>query len=675
LTSVGHLELHKVDPSQYVERWANVQRFLDEFYDGALDRPPHRRFDLRAEADGGDWSAHVFPAEQVAFFGFSSCYRNDRYWTGASFNPRSIERARRHLDEHARGFVTVAVWHHGFQSDQRRPDYLRIEDAGMLYNAGFRVGLHGHTHKAATTLLDELFREGFVAIGTGSLGAGPSERPDAAGNQFTVVDVHPGQVKTELFERDGYGTFAPKPPRLRLLGDRVEATRGPPYARTHRRVYHVDPTTGLAKSEVEIDGPCFEEDVTLALLVSPFTDARSVSARSGAGSLSVERAALRDGRIRFYTKPILPPSGRLQWRYEVSNAFALSRADRKLRPDLSEEMPNLPEDFDARGHVVRFACDRLTLRTEFPTGEAVIDESAAFALAERRFETNGETVWRLDEAEAARCRHAVGPSFAELTIDAPRVGYRYAVAYRLAQSGAALDSVATRFANRLAECCQDEDFDLSRRLEESVEVGLKIALGEGVERLRWLGLVWSQSDRRLLTSFGRFPSRLGGTRFACGTGVAGHAFRFNKVASWSRDAGRASSLIYQSCPEFNDRAVEHDWIVAVPLLVAPNGPSLGVISLNGDDTSLNAGATLADLALRLATEEPLAGDTIKLCDSLVENLNLAFWIASTKALELGPPGQRFAEQAIQAHGALVAEDTGPGLSGSPLTEAPVKPVK
>jgi hypothetical protein len=74
----------KLNHKKYRHRLQNVARFFDTFY-----RPPGKKEALTGEsrpfnfeADHEDWSAHVFPDEErhgFAFFGFNSCYRNDRY--------------------------------------------------------------------------------------------------------------------------------------------------------------------------------------------------------------------------------------------------------------------------------------------------------------------------------------------------------------------------------------------------------------------------------------------------------------------------------------------------------------------------------------------------------------------------------------------------------------------
>ena len=108
ISKYGHIEWIALDEAKQGARLANVQRFLDEFY-GASLREPGRSFDLLAAQEGLDWSAHVFPEDRIAVYGFNSCFLNDptisavpNAWTSSpqnqpsSSNPMVWVRSRHH---------------------------------------------------------------------------------------------------------------------------------------------------------------------------------------------------------------------------------------------------------------------------------------------------------------------------------------------------------------------------------------------------------------------------------------------------------------------------------------------------------------------------------------------------------------------------------------------------
>lgn len=78
---------------------------------------------------------------------------------------------------------------------------------------------------------------------------------------------------------------------------------------------------------------------------------------------------------------------------------------------------------------------------------------------------------------------------------------------------------------------------------------------------------------------------------------------------------------------------EYRWVLALPLLVAPDGPSIGVVSfveerrVRGQDS---IAARIAYLASELSAEEPRA-EAKELRDQLVNTVNVAFWVAVAEA--------------------------------------------
>src|SRR5437667_14533 len=85
------------DLSQNAGRSEYVQKFLDDFYQGALATAPDHKFDLSKA--GEDWSAHVFREHSLVVLGLNSCAENDKHWHGASFDPQTLASVGHYLGE------------------------------------------------------------------------------------------------------------------------------------------------------------------------------------------------------------------------------------------------------------------------------------------------------------------------------------------------------------------------------------------------------------------------------------------------------------------------------------------------------------------------------------------------------------------------------------------------
>ncbi|HLL56033.1 MAG TPA: metallophosphoesterase [Myxococcaceae bacterium] len=650
----GHLEFLEIAKESYAARFENVQRFLNEFYGGSLSGKS-RPFNLKHEAEGEDWSAHVFEDERVAFYGFNSCHRNDKHWTGAAINPISIHKARQHAEQLPPELIRVAVWHHGLKGEQSRPDYLEHTDIGSIHSAGFRIGFHGHTHRASNEVLENVFKDRFALISTGSLGAGAPERPDAVGNQFSKVHIYPGQVKVDVFEREGlYGVYPAEPTRrqLFLLRPTERQKERPTRAGRHTRTYSID-NEGMAEVEVTLEDLELNGPLILAMLSPPFCAERpDDTATSEHGMIRVHSEQLPDGRVRYSIHGESLPIKKLTWRYRVSNAYPLTDTDHRVFSESqSQWLPRLHPGMHARPHHVRFPCDvlEIVLRYESP---AIDTKRSVAVIAEFERDEDGQKNWRRDPTEEKRCKPKPAQS-SELSfeIEAPLVGYRYALGYHLREKGDAPTNKSIDFATELLDLLRngsdansDEARELLTRfvnkgfasvLEEFVKVrpGEAQATSELVHT--WVAYLWDDTQKRLLPCFGRFPPRIWGTRFARGSGVVGHAFRFSRAASWrKREHSQLETLIYQPTPEFHPWRSEHEWVIAIPLLLGrgERGPSIGVIGISNDKARDSA---VEDLFRGYANSaySQKARDVkrvARLSNMLTQDINHSFWIGIKK---------------------------------------------
>lgn len=635
----GHLEWLLLDPERQMARFAGVQRFLDTFYKDDALAEPGRRFDLLAPAEGLDWSAHLFPEDRVAVYGFNSCFLNDRYWTGAAISRESIARAAEHAAVHADGFLRIAVWHHGIAPDGVRPDYLNQADLGALIVAGFQVGFHGHLHKAGAQQLGWL-TDRFVLVGTGSLGANQNQRPDAVGKQFSTVSILPHQLHVHVFERTGdMPVYTRRPPRSFPLGLREHAVAEHDHeliAGEHARHAHVD-RHGISTVSVRITDLRAAHPVAIAEVVPPVCAARADPLQSARG-FTVHQKTGQDGTIRFTLFPPDPRPTDLVWRYQASNVVPLTRAE-VPRYTLQSRGHDDPDDTVLRGHTVRFPSRRLTLTYSFD--DPVVDLDSVELRVDRCAPHDGDLLWERVPEEERRCEIIKkSPLELALAVDAPIVGCRYGLAYRPSVRGDRLNFKAVRIAAKLLDgCTADREFGpvLAFQLAESISAAVSAVFDASIAAISWMGLLWDDAQGRLLPAFGNFPSREWSASYPHGTGVAGHAFRFNRPAAWCRTTQHSKdALIYQRHPPHQHWKSEQDWIVCVPLVGDGAKNPLGVVQFEGGGKRQGLGGRLYEFANAALANAASKGSSWEVFQqTLSSTVNTGFWQACALAECLG----------------------------------------
>lgn len=602
VTESGRVELRRKG-AHYAGRFGNVQRFLSRFYEGFMPGP-NRVFDLSG-LEGEDWSAHVFPQAGVAFYGFNSCWGNDGIWTGAHISPDSIAKAGNHASKYAQGLLKIAVWHHGLGSENQRPDYLPVLTLGRLHNAGFRLGMHGHTHQAAKKDLNDVLGASFAVVAAGSIGAGSPERPEAVGNQFLVGTLFvPSHGRFELFERDNAGVYTRRRVWPVTIHQPADPAPSGDFAKEHDRICRVT-ADGVARVDVVLRDVTIDRRLVLALLAPPFCgidhDTEAVTDR---GNIPVLRTDLHAGRVMFsVSRPGFYE--RLKWSYLVSNGFLLDALELEQLPaEAKRWLPNLPAEVQAWPHVVRFSTDRLTYSIRFDCGAPVIDhEHSVLAEHGRTDVTDPDYKWELDPEEQRRGvieLDAQGNSI-RLILNGPLVGHRYAPAYALKRSSVSPHFQALDCAKALLASCRSNRAG-GRGASQVFANGMTKLMGMLLGNLKsvtWVCFLWNDSKKVLQPAFGKFSSQMWAQEFGFGSGVAGHSLRFSSIATWHRHArDRQRTVLYQPTSLFP----QHDWIVSVPIRTGKAGPAVGVLCLSGGDTHDGAAAVLSTVALNSTRE-------------------------------------------------------------------------
>ncbi|WP_437956303.1 TIR domain-containing protein [Sorangium sp. So ce119] len=199
---VGKFIAHGAEVLEVRDESAYKRRFepFAEFY-GHVKGVPYS-LDYEAQIDVQD-----FPGLGLLVVGFNSAWETDHFYgSRVSIHSGALNHALvriRRSSEYA-GRLKIAVWHHPFSS----PDEDRIKDSGFverLAQAGFRLVLHGHIHKADRGLFRyDMTQEGrrldFVAAGT--FGAPTRDWVPGIPLQYNLLRISKEKVVVETRRRE-----------------------------------------------------------------------------------------------------------------------------------------------------------------------------------------------------------------------------------------------------------------------------------------------------------------------------------------------------------------------------------------------------------------------------------------------------------------------------------------
>lgn len=662
--------LWRKNGEDHAARVKDVQHFLDEFYDGALTGQ-NKPFSLLEPCGYGDWSAHVFPANGVAFYGFSSCHCNGEHRRGSRISPDAVNAARIHAEKHAKQLLRIAVWHHGFSGEPGRPDHLTLRDIEVVRSGGFEIGFHGHSHNADFVAAD-LLNDRFVLVSTGSLGAKKTEREETSGNHFSIVELYPTRLSIEVWEKDDQQSYRPNDRRYRKIGLRgrtPQAKERASWSERNSRTMIVTPS-GIAETHVTLERVRATGPITIAVIEPPPVNWRIHAATDGFGDVDHQERKLHDRRckVTLSTGPAAGTDGlreyaRLNWSYTASNYIVVNQAELALldRPQpwypqvkqyaLAEEWP-AAEGWAACSHQLRFDCDELVLRLRFvPELSGVTQPAVAIEDARplvERFQDHGasERPWERVEAEEKRCVLKKEEHEATLTVLAPVVGCRYSIAYLPRDRGKPHGDQARILAEHLLSRCRKEQTegdlplvaDLVRAISDcprplfpptsvppskDPQPSPRLLSAQGT----WVGCIWDFTARRLFPAFGELSPESWATRFAAGAGVAGHSFRFCSFAAYHRTIENDKSVIYQDTPEpYDSHSPEYQWVCCFPIRLAPEGPAIGVVWFaSAEKRPRNPIEIGLDSFVRQIVTPGPDNEAVRQRDELDSRINVAFW--------------------------------------------------
>ena len=168
-----------VDRNRYEQRLAGFNSLITRFYESAP-----------AVVQTPDYRLHELLDDRIGVVAFDSCVGNDCFARHGAIRHDAIARAHIHLRGGGHELL-IAVWHHNIDGEPATTDYMAVSAVHRMIGIGFRMGLHGHQHRAATALryVHLPAEEQMAVISAGSLCAGRRELPKGVNRQYNVIEI------------------------------------------------------------------------------------------------------------------------------------------------------------------------------------------------------------------------------------------------------------------------------------------------------------------------------------------------------------------------------------------------------------------------------------------------------------------------------------------------------
>lgn len=602
---------------QYAARFANFQRFIDDFY---CDQEVEffKPFDMTSVcSEGNDWSVHIFKEEQILFLGLNSCHRLDGLYTGPHFNPAAIASAAKYIqDNRLSKYLIVAVWHHGLESLRGRFDFICLEDLMSIQaKLTFALGLYGHTHKGKIYSLPEVSGNTFVVAGTGSVSARWNDRPDAVPNQFSTYKITHTACRSNIFSKiDGqYQAGLEEYHPLDLDRQRNGNATMPLQVARNERSWEVD-RFGISYIRLKLRGIEILRDneyIPFATILPEFyskTIRDEFQIEGDPQPHYIQPAALLNGLTLLRSENSYPKGSKVElaeYMFSVPNRVIFGGLDAFNRNQLTT-YPAL-RGFEVIGHHVNVATFTLAMNFNFegylkawPERLSLNSDNVSI-LVEKVSQEFGSVKWVPNPGEQDRVNNSAKVEIHEysvkIEIPSPRVGFRYSLKYKIATSDTAIEEAATDrnlFNDKILGLKKLPGAkhlnNLAKPIDKIIESYIKDE--ESNSAIEWSCFLWNNSMRLLEPVFGRFPVESWLASFAYGEGLAGHSMRFGKMTGWSNHDSLPTSLLFKVTPitgrspfrhyERNDapaqERVNYRWILCLPI-IAP------VTEERGDDVN------------------------------------------------------------------------------------------
>ena len=172
------------NPDLYEKRLEAFWRFFDRFYEGVPGSMA-----VQHPADVRLFSLYD---DRIGVAAYNSCHGNDCFAFHGMIRQGSIARSDLDLDDSGKTHdLRMAVWHHGIEGSPYCTDYMDRDVVRGMIGRGFRLGLHGHQHKAQATAQEIRLpdRERMAVVAAGSLCAGADDLPVGTHRQYNVLEI------------------------------------------------------------------------------------------------------------------------------------------------------------------------------------------------------------------------------------------------------------------------------------------------------------------------------------------------------------------------------------------------------------------------------------------------------------------------------------------------------
>ncbi len=172
------------DPDLYEQRLDLFWRLFERFYEGVPGLMSARNpFDVRLFSLCDD---------RIGVAAYNSCHGNDCFAFHGMIRQGSIARSDLDLNDSGKAYdLRIAVWHHNIEGSPYRTDYMDVDVVRGMIGRGFRLGLHGHQHKAQATAQEIRLpdQERMAVVSAGSLCAGEDDLPVRTHRQYNILEI------------------------------------------------------------------------------------------------------------------------------------------------------------------------------------------------------------------------------------------------------------------------------------------------------------------------------------------------------------------------------------------------------------------------------------------------------------------------------------------------------
>lgn len=191
-------KLYKIGiPTAYEDRFRYYCDAFNKFYEGVTltyDVSPTEYSNLFELDDG-----------RIVVAAFNSCHGNDCFNYVGEIPQAEIAKCHLKISKSRKQYrLKMAVWHHDVAGPPRRSDYMDSAVVKLMIDKGFRLGLHGHQHKAnaAPEWVYTARRTSMVVVSAGSLCAGTYDIPRGVSREYNLIEIDPSYAKARVHVRE-----------------------------------------------------------------------------------------------------------------------------------------------------------------------------------------------------------------------------------------------------------------------------------------------------------------------------------------------------------------------------------------------------------------------------------------------------------------------------------------